>query len=144
MKKVLLIPVLCGLMITVHAQVPNGLDWKALSAGEQTAYAQGFVDAQLAVFLLLQKDTMLGCKPTASEGCLILKWWASIKYVPDADKILVTMNVLYSDARNLCISQQNAFLIAEAMAQGEPISDSDLAVIRKGDVELAAKNNHQP
>lgn len=125
--------------------MPTGLEWNALPAGEQIAYVQGFIDGQSTVLLFLQTDKMLACKPANREGCLILKWWASIRYVPDYVKVVATMNTFYSDPRNLCISEPNGFLIAEAMTQGEPISDSDLAVIRKGDVDLAAKyRNHQP
>jgi hypothetical protein len=136
------------LAVTAAAQeptMPHGLDWKALSSGEQLAYAQGFVDGQSTVLLFLPKDKMLACKPALSEGCLILKWWANIRYVPDFVQVVATMNVFYSDARNLCVSEPNAFLISEAMAQGDTISDLDLAAIRKGDVELDAKyHNHQP
>ena len=148
MKRVLLILMLCGLTIAAHAQgatMPTGLEWNALPAGEQVAYVQGFVDGQMEVLQFLQTDKMLACKPANREGCLILKWWASIKYVPDSVKIVATMNTFYSDARNLCIMQPTAFLITEAMAQGEPISDSDLAVIRLADVELVTKSHtNQP
>jgi hypothetical protein len=143
MRRIFTISILFGLLVAAsHAQgSDNGYAWKEYSFGQQSGFVQGFISGQVEVLSLLDKQKMLECKPPTQtvgtrHGCLIMKWWASIRIVPDPGKILTTVTEFYADPRNLPVSPEDAVLISEMMAQGDPVSDADLVIIRQANVEM--------